>query len=176
MSSTLQNNRVLPKMVFRSFSRKYCFFLKNLFNNKISGTWFVVRKVVLIFCVRRPISLKHGRICPQNRFCNFLRKYYVFRKTGLTWKYLASNLKEGWTGTDGEDWSPSSHALPKRHAGPRSKKFERVLLLNPHTSSMCTGGSPVDFTFSRGSSTSPNRSKSETATTCVDAFANNSMW
>ncbi len=58
---------------------------------------------------------------------NFSQKFAVCTPSHVS-KILA--LKEGWRGaTDENGQSSLWHALPKEHAGPRSEKFECVLLL-----------------------------------------------
>ncbi len=64
-----------PTNGFSQFVQNTTFFSKNVLNNKISGTEFVIKKVMLIFCVRFPFSLQNGQMCSQNIFSCFLRKY-----------------------------------------------------------------------------------------------------
>ncbi len=77
--SSPQNGHVLPQM--GCFFRKTCSIIKH-----------VIKNVVLIFCLRSPLSLKIGQCAPRTVFCSFLRKYCFFRKTYWPWKYLASNF------------------------------------------------------------------------------------
>ncbi len=53
-----QNSHVSNKWVFRSSLQKCCFFSKNLFYNKIFVSSFVMKKVILTFCLRSSLPLK----------------------------------------------------------------------------------------------------------------------
>ncbi len=60
-----------PQMGFSQFSPKILFSLKNLFYNKTSLTSFAIKNVILICCLRSPLSLKNGQMRTQNSFLQF---------------------------------------------------------------------------------------------------------
>ncbi len=69
-----------PRNSFLPFSQKIQLFLKKLLNNKIFSTSFVIKKVMLIFGVRRLLSLKNCHRCSQNSFSRFSQKIVFFPK------------------------------------------------------------------------------------------------
>ncbi len=69
-----------PRNGFLPFSQKIQPFLKQLLNNKIFSTLFVIKEVMLIFGPRCLLSLKNCQVCPQNSFSRFSRKMLLFLK------------------------------------------------------------------------------------------------
>ncbi len=69
-----------PTNSFLHFFPKILLFPKNLFHNKTSVTKFVIKKIILIFCFRSPLSLKNGQMRPQNSFVQFPQKILLFPK------------------------------------------------------------------------------------------------
>ncbi len=81
--TTDKGENVLPRKVFRLSSSPYSFFLFFFFflNLKtLIGTSFPTEKVMFIFVVRRPLTLKKWSNVLPKQFFAFLRKYYCFRK------------------------------------------------------------------------------------------------
>ncbi len=72
-----------PSNGFSQFFPKILLFSKNLF--EIFGTQFLIKikkKVILIFGVTLPLSLKNGQMRTITAFCSFLRKYHFSRDGG----------------------------------------------------------------------------------------------
>ncbi len=82
-----------PRNGFLAFSQKITHFWKKLVNNKIFDTYLICdKKVMLIFGVRRLLSLKNCPLRPQNSFLRFSLKIQPFSKKLLNKKYSASNF------------------------------------------------------------------------------------
>ncbi len=84
------------KWFFAFFSENAAFFQKTRFILKHPFTSFAIKKVILIFCLRDPLSRKNGRMRPQNSILQFPQKILLFlkkkKKNYITRKYLASNF------------------------------------------------------------------------------------
>ncbi len=46
----------------------------------MSGAEFVIKKITLIFRLRRPLSIKNDQMWPQNSFLQFPQKILLFLK------------------------------------------------------------------------------------------------
>ncbi len=86
--SSSQKGYALSQMDFSQFSLKIMLFSKNLFYDKTSVTWFMIKKVLLIFSLRRPLFLKNGQMSPQNSFLQFPQKILFFPKKLFKMKIL----------------------------------------------------------------------------------------
>ncbi len=68
----------LPTNGFFAVFSKILLFSKNLLYSKTSVTYFVIKKVILIFCLTSPLSLKNCQMRPQNSFLQCPQKTLIF--------------------------------------------------------------------------------------------------
>ncbi len=90
---SLRNCQMCPQNSFSRFSRKILPFSKKLLNNKIFSIWFLIKKVIFVFGVRRPLTVASATewpCCKQSRLLTstfrniplltyFLRQRFFFR-------------------------------------------------------------------------------------------------